>query len=84
MVPNENLFSEFDPDIIANYALPLLCTLVFLLGFFLLKNFALIAYSPKKYFGNPQNILGGFQLEFVSISQVINHMTRYNSSAFIG
>ena len=27
---------------------------------------------------------GGFQLEFVSISGVINHMTCYNLSAFIG
>ena len=27
---------------------------------------------------------GGFQLEFVSISRVINHMTCYNLSAFIG
>ena len=27
---------------------------------------------------------GGFQLEFVSISQVINHMTCYNLSALIG
>ena len=26
---------------------------------------------------------GGFQLEFVSISQVINHMASYNSSALI-
>ena len=29
-------------------------------------------------FLNPNN--GGFQLEFVSISRVINHMTCYNSS----
>ena len=28
--------------------------------------------------------LGGFQLEFVSISRVINHMTCYKSSALIG
>ena len=27
---------------------------------------------------------GGFQLEFVSISRVLNHMTCYNSSALIG
>ena len=27
---------------------------------------------------------GGFQLEFVSISRFINHMTSYNSSALIG
>merc|ERR1711971_94915 len=47
------VIKRFDPDIIANYALPLLFTLVFLLGFFLMKNFALIAYSPLKYFGNP-------------------------------
>ena len=29
-------------------------------------------------------IQGGFQLEFVSISQVINHMICYKSSALIG
>ena len=29
-------------------------------------------------------IIGGFQLEFVSISRVINHMTCYKFSAFIG
>ena len=28
--------------------------------------------------------IGGFQLEFVSISQVINHMTCYNLSTLIG
>ena len=27
---------------------------------------------------NGQSKIGGFQLEFVSISQVINHMTGYN------
>ena len=27
---------------------------------------------------------GGFQLEFLSISRIINHMTCYNSSALIG
>ena len=27
---------------------------------------------------------GGFQLEFVSISRVINHMTCYKSSALLG
>ena len=27
---------------------------------------------------------GGFQLEFASISQVINHMIHYNLSALIG
>ena len=30
------------------------------------------------------NVQGGFQLEFVSISQLINHMTSYNLSALIG
>ena len=30
------------------------------------------------------NHMGGFQLEYVSISGVINHMTCYNSSALIG
>ena len=30
------------------------------------------------------DVIGGFQLEFVSISRVINHMTCYNSSALIG
>ena len=30
------------------------------------------------------NVQGGFQLEFASISQVINHMTSYNLSALIG
>ena len=30
------------------------------------------------------DVEGGFQLEFVSISRVINHMTCYNSSALIG
>ena len=29
------------------------------------------------------DVEGGFQLEFVSISRVINHMTCYNSSALI-
>ena len=29
-------------------------------------------------------VIGGFQLEFVSISRLINHMTCYNSSALIG
>ena len=29
-------------------------------------------------------VLGGFQLEFVSTSRVINHMTCYNLSALIG
>ena len=28
-------------------------------------------------------ILGGFQMEFVSIGRVINHMTSYNSSTLI-
>ena len=33
---------------------------------------------------NLYKAMGGFQLEFVSISRVINHMTCYNSSALIG
>ena len=31
-----------------------------------------------------QRVDGGFQLDFVSITRVINHMTCYNSSALIG
>ena len=30
------------------------------------------------------NVQGGFQLEFVGISQLISHMTSYNLSALIG
>ena len=37
--------------------------------------------NDNPYF-KPKN--GGFQLEFVSISRVLNHMTSYNSSALIG
>ena len=37
--------------------------------------------DQKKY---AQSFYGGFQLEFVSISRVINHMTCYKSSALIG
>ena len=37
------------------------------------------AKPPKK-----QKDQGGFQLEFISISWVINHMTCYNSGALIG
>ena len=33
---------------------------------------------------DPEGKIVGFQLEFVSISRVINHMTCYNSSALIG
>ena len=33
---------------------------------------------------NSLSVIGGFQLEFVSISRVINHMTSSNSSALIG
>ena len=33
---------------------------------------------------DPEGKIVGFQLEFVSISQVINHMTCYNLSALIG
>ena len=28
--------------------------------------------------------IGGFQLEFLSINRVMNHLTSYNSSALIG
>ena len=31
-----------------------------------------------------ESVRGGFQLEFVSISWLINHMTCYNLSALIG
>ena len=31
-------------------------------------------------FSDPPTLYGGFQLEFVSISRVINHMTSYNSA----
>ena len=62
---------------IEKYALPLLFTLVFLLGFFLMKNFALIAYSPLKYFGNPQNILEALMiLLFISYVILFNFDTK--------
>ena len=35
-------------------------------------------------FGNAGNVFGGFQLEIFSISQVVNHITCYKSSAHIG
>ena len=35
-------------------------------------------------FGDDPIVIGGFQLEFVSMSQVINHMTCYKFSALIG
>jgi hypothetical protein len=35
-------------------------------------------------FGNASNVFGGFQLEFVSITWVVNHMTCYKLSALIG
>ena len=49
-------------------------------------------YNNDKYYDHCQNFVldfhvfdfGGFQLEFVSISWVVNHMTCYNSSALIG
>ena len=41
--------------------------------------------EAKELFSDLVNeVIGGFQLEFVSISRVINHMTCYNSSALIG
>ena len=41
----------------------------------------------KLFYGVAFEVLyddGGFQLEFVSISQIINHMASYNLSAIIG
>ena len=38
----------------------------------------------SQIFKDFRGVMGGFQLEFVSISQVINHMTCNNSSALIG
>ena len=41
--------------------------------------------EAKELFSDLVNeVIGGFQLEFVSISRIINHMTCYNSSALIG
>ena len=40
--------------------------------------------SDKLIEPNESGALGGFQLEFVGISRVINHMTCYDSSALIG
>ena len=41
--------------------------------------------DAKELFSDLVNeVIGGFQLEFVGISQIINHMTGYNSSALIG
>ena len=40
--------------------------------------------SDKLIEPNESGALGGFQLEFVGISHVINHMTCYISSALIG
>ena len=37
----------------------------------------------SQIFKDFRGVMGGFQLEFVSISQVINHMTCYNLSALI-
>ena len=42
------------------------------------------AVDTATLMGGPKGKKGGFQLEFVSISRVINHMTCYYSSAFIG
>ena len=47
-----------------------------------------LRFEDALKFVNPRpwlvDSLGGFQLEFVSISRVINRMTCYNSSALIG
>ena len=40
--------------------------------------------SDKLIEPNESGALGGFQLEFATISWVINHMTCYISSALIG
>ena len=41
--------------------------------------------EAKELFSDLVNeVIGGFQLEFLSIRRVINHMTCYNSSALIG
>ena len=45
------------------------------------------AYDSEEEEGTVAELMmeqGGFQLEFVSISRVINHMTCYNLSALIG
>ena len=56
--------------------MPLLFMLVFLLGIFLLKNFALFGYSPKQYFVNLQNIL-----ESLMILLCISYVILYNFEA---
>ena len=45
------------------------------------------AYDSEEEEGTIAELMmeqGGFQLEFVSISQVLNNMTCYNLSALIG
>ena len=50
------------------------------------RGLKLIGLTSWGYVKNNMNLIntGGFQLEFVSITRVINHMTCYNSSALIG
>ena len=43
-----------------------------------------LVYRVDQKYAEVKSNNGGFQLEFVSISRVINHMTCYNSSALIG
>ena len=49
------------------------------------RGLKLIGLTSWGYVKNNMNLIntGGFQLEFVSITRVINHMTCYNSSALI-
>ena len=51
-----------------------------------IRDFVLERKDQIKFFNTIHSYsqLGGFQLEFASISRVINHMTCYNSSALIG
>ena len=48
-----------------------------------MRDFVIIALGPNSLFKSILAIFGmsGFQLEFVSISQLINHMTCYKLSA---
>jgi hypothetical protein len=50
------------------------------------STFSNFLQKPEKLASGKDTIneVGGFQLEFVSISRVINHMTYYNSSALNG
>ena len=45
-----------------------------------IHNALTLFYIHSIYYSMPESngVIGGFQLEFVSISRVINHMTCYN------